>query len=256
MLCANLYFPFRSSAGRDLLASFLQKAISPTIQSVARVELEYEAEELHLKPKRVLGEDGGRGAGQTSPDVAFLVETLQGPGVVLVESKFTEHWFYQCSGYRKKTVGRPANPNRERCNSFATILDDTSSNCHLGTWGRKYWQHVKPSSEAARLFGRCPAASGGYQLLRQQALAEALAADQRFRYVVSAVAYDARNEYLFRVADVDGEKRDIRQLWVKHFASKAEFAWFTHQEWVSHVRAHDAGGWQLWLDYVANRYGF
>lgn len=89
VLCANLYFPFRASdAGRDLLARFLQAYVSPAIHTVDAVELEYE-ESGTLHPSVLLGEeDGGRGTGQTSPDVAFLVNSRR--GLVLTENKFVE----------------------------------------------------------------------------------------------------------------------------------------------------------------------
>lgn len=98
ILCANLYFPFRSAVGRALLAQFLAATISENILEVVSVELEYEGKgDLHPSP--LLGEDsGGRGTGQTSPDIAFVVRTANGSGIVLVESKYTEHWFYACSG--------------------------------------------------------------------------------------------------------------------------------------------------------------
>src|SRR5215831_1858448 len=52
------------------------------------------------------------------PDEAFEVTTPTGPGRVLVESKYTEHWFYECSGYRRK----PRAGNRIRIAADATIL--------------------------------------------------------------------------------------------------------------------------------------
>ena len=80
-MCANLYFPFRCEFGYEMLSGFLRKFISPEIKSVSCVELEYELEDATLQPDALLGEmDGGRGTGQTSPDLAFLVETKDGPG--------------------------------------------------------------------------------------------------------------------------------------------------------------------------------
>ncbi|MDE2781013.1 MAG: hypothetical protein OXI91_15255 [Chloroflexota bacterium] len=79
ILCANLYFPFRSTpAGRDLLASFLREYVDPGIESLERLELEY-AECGELQPSRLLGEEGGgRGANQTSPDLGLLVDSQTG----------------------------------------------------------------------------------------------------------------------------------------------------------------------------------
>lgn len=62
--CVNLYFPFReSTAGKSLLAGFLQSKVSNRIRTVDRVELEY-AEQGGLDPASLLGELGGsRGSG-------------------------------------------------------------------------------------------------------------------------------------------------------------------------------------------------
>ena len=94
--CANLYFPFRGAAeDRALLAAFLRCFVSDTIITVEDIELEY-AEEEALAPSTLLGEAGGRrGSGQTSPDVAILVNDRT--GIILAESKLTEHSFYSCS---------------------------------------------------------------------------------------------------------------------------------------------------------------
>ena len=95
-----------------MLSGFLRQFISSEIKSVNRVELEYELDDATLQPDALLGEmDGGRGTGQTSPDVAFLVETVNGTGVILLECKFTEHHFYSCSG--RKPNPRNGNPNHD-----------------------------------------------------------------------------------------------------------------------------------------------
>src|SRR5665647_1298327 len=89
----NLYFPFgQSEGGRKLLATYLAARVDERIRSVDSIELEY-AEPGDLSPSRLLGEEGGsRGSGQTSPDIAFLVN--EGAGLLLVENKLTEHSFY------------------------------------------------------------------------------------------------------------------------------------------------------------------
>ena len=166
-MCANLYFPFRCEPGYEMLAGFLRQFIAPEIKSVNCVELEYELEDGTLQPDALLGEmDGGRGAGQTSPDVAFPVETQDGPGIILVECKFTEHNFYSCSGH--KSDPKKGYPNRDltRCLNGAAILDDPHKQCHLSEWNRKYWDYLKPvaNRQAISQLKACPAAFGGYQL--------------------------------------------------------------------------------------------
>ncbi len=116
-LCANLYFPFRTD--KEILAGFLHECVSPLIETVDSIELEWE-EEPPLDPTSLLGEPHGqRGKNQTSPDIAFIVNG--GKGIILTENKFTEHSFYPCSG-RKKIYG---NPNPQRCLNISNVYNDT-----------------------------------------------------------------------------------------------------------------------------------
>ena len=256
MLCANLYFPFRATLeSRALFASFLKHHVAEEISSLEEIELEY-AEDCELHPSRLLGEEGGkRGANQTSPDLGLLMNG--GRGVVLVEIKLTEHTFYECSAWRHKGGSRrPGNPDPERCNHAADIVKDHCGKCHQSAWGRKYWKHLAPVADElvlARL-PHCPASRAGYQLFRQQALAEGMAQSGRYDLVVSAVAVDERNDELdaaLRRSGIDG----LRQ-WERLFKGRAGFAVFTHQEWVGWVQEHDTEEkWSDWLSYVRSRYG-
>jgi hypothetical protein len=122
-------------------------------------------------------------------------------------------------------------------------------------WGRKYWEHLAPVIRRDMLLGRCPAAEAGYQLFRQQALAEGVAASARYDLVVSSVAIDERNEALRTCLKSIG-KTDIRQ-WGELFKGKAGFVVFTHQQWIEWVRTHDATRqWTDWLRYIEDRYDY
>lgn len=259
VLCANLYFPFRQGSGPSLLAGFLQRHVSSEIRRVERVELEY-AEPAPRDPQTLLGEPdtGTRGANQTSPDVAFLVETDRGPGLILTENKFTEHHFYGCSG-RKPEV---QNPDPGRCLAWSRLRADITAGCWQHHWAtdtrpnRKYWSHLRLSEHGRTALTRCPAASDGYQLFRQQALAEALAATTTYALVASCVAYDERNTALrhcLRRTGVD----DFTTGWGPLFTGRATFATWSHQDWVNWVRQQDTNGqWGDWLAYVQTRYGY
>ena len=257
-LCANLYFPFRDPAGRSLLAGFLRESVSSDIDVVTAIELEYESPNPRLKPAVLLGEtDGGRGAGQTSPDMAFEVQTSRGAGVILVESKFTEHHFYRCSGRKKKPVGRIPNPDTSRCLNPLVVLSAPQTQCHLNSWDRLYWSHLAPvaNRDALASLKCCPAAFDGYQLFRQQALAEALAQSGAFATVLSCVAYDSRNGVLMHCLRQSTGLEDIERGWQHLFPGKSRFATFTHQQWVRWVASHASDARADWLDYVRDRYG-
>lgn len=253
--CANLYFPFRSHADdRSMLLAFLRIHVSDEIQAVDALELEY-AEDGALHPTELLGEQGGsRGAGQTSPDLAFLVNG--GKGIVLTESKLTESSFAECSA--RTTVekqGRPANLDPRRCLNAVKVAQDPAAQCHQVVWGRKYWERLHGAINPAALSGlkACPAALGGYQLFRQQALAEGYT--QKYDLVVSAVAYDERNEALVRCLKPTGIC-SFPTGWGKLFRGRAGFAAWTHQAWVEWVREHHAGRWGAWLEWIEERYGY
>lgn len=257
MQCANLYFPFgRSPEGRAILAGFLQRHVAPEIDSVDSVELEY-AEEGDLNPSSLLGELGGsRGSGQTSPDLAFLVN--RGQGLVLTENKLVEHSFYGCSARRRyDTSERPGNPDPGRCEHALAVLDDPQEQCHQVAWGRKYWEHVGPAINREMMFNlkSWSAAHAGYQLFRQQALAEGIASSGKYGFVVSCVAVDERNEALATCLKGTG----IPNLsdWPNLFQGKARFAVFNHQQWVGWIRSHGVNAqWKDWLSYVEARYGY
>ena len=255
-LCANLYFPFRASAdGRDLFASFLKRYVAAEIDSLEAMELEYAGDgELH--PSSLLGEPGGtRGANQTSPDLGLLVNG--GRGLVMVENKFTEHTFYECSAWRHKgSSRRSGNPDPDRCNRPMEVANDPDNQCHQATWGRRYWQHLAPVVDEESLAGlpHCPAMRHGYQLFRQHALAEGIAQSGRYDLVVSAVAVDERNYTLANSLKRSGIAK--LEQWGRLFRGRAQFAVFTHQQWVAWVQEHDTGShWSDWLRYVRSRYG-
>lgn len=248
--CANLYFPFRESAeSRALFASFLKFRVNSKIESLGAIELEYaEHEDSPLHPSPLLGEAGGtRGAYQTSPDLGLLVNG--GRGLVLVENKLTEKNFSKCP--ERPSKGTHSDP----CNQPVSNVSDHATQCRLSERGRRYWDHLAPVIDESSLAAlrHCPAMTDGYQLFRQQALAEGMAQSGRYNPMVSAVAVDERNGDLdaaLRPSGIDG----LRQ-WTRLFKGRARFAMFTHQEWIGWVQRHDTEGmWSDWLSYVRARY--
>jgi len=261
-LAANLYFPFgRSDEGRRLVADFLAATVDASIAAVKAVELEWEHADPALRPPALLGEtDGSRGTNQTSPDVAFEVTLCGGgTGVVITEVKFTEHHFYPCS-FRKQLDDAGA---AATCDAMATLRLDPRGRCgQAAVKGRRYWDHLAGAFDWNAPLRWCPAATAGYQLFRQQALAEALAVHSDMGLVVSALAYDERNAGLLGSLRGTGQTAtsdclaDIRSDWGRLFDGKARFKTFSHQAWVASVRR--AGGRPSWCDdwlaYVTDRY--
>lgn len=252
--CANLYFSLRED--REILADFLHHYVSSQIESVSQVELEW-AEKRPLDPTTLLGEpQGQRGRNQTSPDLAFIVNN--GKGIVLIENKFTEHSFYPCSG-RKKVYG---NPDPQRCMNLHKVYGDVTNQCHMLQWAnsgrtdRKYWDYIKFTPEGLAILRRCPATNAGYQLFRQQALAEALAEKGSYEFVISCVAYDTRNNTLIECLKSTGVD-DFTKGWEPLFIGKAKFTTFSHQQWFQWVEEHDTkNSHEGWHTYIKQRYGF
>lgn len=255
VLCANLYFPFgRTPSGRAIIADFLQRHVHEDIESVDSIDLEY-AEERELSPAALLGESGGsRGSGQTSPDLGILVNG--GRGLLLIENKLAEHSFYRCSARRtRESSERPGNPDPNRCNHPRELIADAANLCHQAAWGRRYWEILSSVADAERLAAlpHCPAAHAGYQLLRQQALAEGIARSGKYDLVISAVAYDARNKGLQSSMGRSGIPSI--EAWGGLFRGAAAFGTFTHQDWFRHVAGCGEREWLDWLAYADNRYG-
>ena len=253
--CVNLYFPFgQTEYGRRLLAGFLQTYVSSRVNSVDAVELEY-AESGNLHPSVLLGELGGmRGTGQTSPDIGFVLNGKR--GLILTENKLVEHSFYPCAAHWGKFRSRPENPSPERCDNPLAGLN-AATECHQVVWGRRYWDHLAPvvDIDAFSKLRCCPAERSGYQLFRQQALAEGIANSGKYDFVVSSVALDMRNEILLTCLK-STKIKDVRD-WGALFNGKAQFTVWDHQQWVTWVEEHDIDDqWADWLQYVKSRYGY
>ena len=257
VLCANLYFAHR--ADTVAIGGFLSARLGEDIVGVEALELEW-AEKPPLDPACLLGEFGGvRGANQTSPDVAFVVRLRGGGrGLILTEVKYTEHSFYRCSG-RDPRYG---NENPERCLAGPNVISNPKNECHLAHWAkgrrknRRYWEHLTFADAARAKLIACPAAKAGYQLFRQQALAEGIARSGLYDRVFSVVAYDQRNSRLLGSMRSTGLSNFARD-WSPLFEGKARFVAFSHQEWVTWVRQNDFNArWERWVHWISERYGY
>lgn len=263
--CANLFFPFRCDPRMAaLLSGFLAQQLELKVAHIEGLELEYAAPG-NLEPKRLLGELGGkRGSGQTSPDVAILFGCEDGTsGIYLIENKYTEHSFYNCSGAKKPLSkahlerGFPPNPDPNRCRNTIQVLTNPEEMCQQQTWGRKYWSVLRATinEEVLQQCGHCPALAGGYQLFRQQALAQGIASSGLFNHVISGVAYDSRNTALITCLKSIGLD-NFASGWTALFSTGVRFHCFTHQDLVSYVEQSNDRLCQKWTKYITERYGY
>lgn len=257
VVSANLYFPIRlHSSLKELMVKFLNSKLNVSITCISEVELEFAFED-NLSPSQLLGEVGGsRGSGQTSPDVAFLVSIGNESGLILTECKFTEHSFYPCSARREESKGdKEGNQDPSRCMKRANGYNYRNI-CQQSVWKRKYWDLLKLSEYGEKVLTRCPAATAGYQLFRQQALAAGILSNSSFNLVASTVAFDERNTSLVKSLRSTGVE-DFQTDWGKLFAGEVVFKTWTHQEWVQFVRNNQVDNeWDDWLNYLKERYGY
>ena len=197
-----------------------------------------------------------RGSGQTSPDLAIRFRTEDGKnGIILIESKFSEHSFYSCSGYSKTKPGKPVNEKKERCLNPSLIVDSDFNECHLTSWNRKYWDLLGNELDKVKFSSlkKCPMSSSCYQLFRQQALAKGL--EKKYDISVSAVATDSRNEEL-KNSSVRNGMKPFPEGWRELFPD-LKLYWFTHNEWFTFVKQNNPGGrWDVWLKYILERYNY
>lgn len=263
--CANQFFPFRlNKQMSEVLAQFLGFRLDLRISYIEDIEFEYAAPG-NLEPKRLLGELGGmRGSGQTSPDVAVLFGCEDGSsGIYLIENKYTEHSFYDCSGAAKTAskmhslIGLPPNERPERCRRAIDVHRSPDDMCQQQVWGRKYWSLLKDTInvEYLKTCVHCPALRGGYQLFRQQALAQGLAESSVFDHVISGVSYDSRNSVLInclRNIGIDSFMTD----WAGLFNTPVRFHCFSHQDLVQYAGKSRSSFVQKWRKYIADRYDY
>ena len=256
---ANVYFPIhQNKALKGLMLEFLKQRVSSEIVELYDVIIEFAfPEDSPLHPSNLLGETGGKkGAGITATDVAFLLKTKTGNGLVLATCKFTEHSFYTCSARRTNRKGdQKGNPDPSRCMQAAADCNYESI-CHQTACGRDYWSLLNLSEIGKKTLKNCPAATEGFQLFCKQAFAEGIMKSGDFSLVVSAVAFDDRNQELKGCLKETGID-DFQTGWGEAFDGDAVFKSWTHQDWVQFVRENQVDGeFDDWLTYLKERYNY
>ena len=241
VLCSNLYFvTIINNDFKELFKQFLENKLQIKIEKINKIHLELVLPE-ELSPIILLGEHGGiRGTRQTTPDFAIEFTSYGKENILLVECKYTEHSFYDC----------PLRSN-ELCKNIEILYKNCIQKDKLK---RKYWDYLSITEYGIKILKCCPAYTGGYQIFRQQALAEGILKSGNYENVWSCIAYDGRNEGLMRSMEKIGIK-SIKNEWEKLFKLKTKFSIWEHQEWVNFVREN--GNESLtkeWFEYIENRY--
>ncbi|MDD2330884.1 MAG: hypothetical protein PHE35_08750, partial [Bacteroidales bacterium] len=170
---------------------------------------------------------------------------------------YTEHSFYRCSARRATDRGdKPANPHPEKCLQAAATCNYEALPCHQKVWHRKYLDYFELTAIGKSKLTRCPAASAGYQLLRQQALANGINKSGNYDLVISSVSFDARNRALTGCLKSTGIP-DFQTGWAEIYVHGAGFITWHHQHWVQFVREkQNYGEFDDWLTYLNERYGY
>jgi len=249
--CANMYWSFNNESGRVLLAGFLREQTGIDIARIISMDLEYESDKPYLKQSELLGERNGcRGEKQTSPDIGIEFETTDGKrGLLLCEYKFTEADFQACSGSRS-----------DACKNFD--WQKNADRCPKTVAGRKYWEILTPYLGSGFLsLDQCMFSENCYQLMRQQALAIAMANEKHGDYaIVASIVLSPRgNKELIESANTffsDNSKDAglFTKNWRRLFHAGQEFSWLFHDDWLAYVKKHNDGEWSDWLDYMHERY--
>lgn len=248
-LAANAFFPFRScQGGQELLASFLAAHVAPEIVGVSEIELEFQ-DPPPFDQESLLGETGGRrGQGQTSPDVGVKVTDETGArGVVLFEVKYKESDFEDCSQYKKLEGGE-----RSACHGLRSLIADPGR-CPFTESGRRYIPILRAALSAGMRGSAdrpCPAANGGYQLARQQALAEALVAAGAYGFAISTVIVPMANNPIHRI-----DQTSTLSDWGSIFDGQSRFVTVHFEDLLGYVESTDGPAWTAeWVDYMRSRY--
>ena len=246
VLCSNLYFgAFVNDNLKELFRQFLEYKLEIKIDEIKDIQLEFVLPEK-LSPVYLLGEPGGkRGTKQTTPDLAIEYITNGKINLILVECKYTEHGFYDCPAKKDKS--------NDVCTKKET-MKSIKKDCIQIQWGRKYWEYLNISKNGYNMLKCCPAYSGGYQIVRQQALAEGIKKYGNYEDVWSCIAYDGRNESLMKSMHRIGIN-SIKNEWENLFELKTKFVIWEHQEWAEYVRKNGKEKYENdWVKYINNRY--
>jgi hypothetical protein len=100
----------------------------------------------------------------------------------------------------------------------------------------------------------CPALIGGYQIFRQQSLAEGILKFGKYEKIWSCIAFDGRNEGLLKSIKSTGVD-SIKDEWEKLFNLKTKFAIWKHQDWIEYVRQNGKEKLEIdWVNYINERY--
>jgi hypothetical protein len=249
--CLNFLFPLRQDL--DLAGSALHPFL-PGLHKVTGIEFEYTGPPEITK---WLGEPsrGKRGQNRTSIDAAiFWTGKSKRTYITLVEWKYTEHNFGECSAFEA------------RCRSLDVAKDrDPARSCLLTRGGdqrsRHYWERMEAAGISLSAFASvqgCPFQGPFYQLMRQFLLAAYLRQTGKVNEVEVVSIGSARNTKLHEVPPqlcslVDREKEDIIGAWNAVLKGVPPMCHWTVEQFmarVNQIEGIDLG----WRNYLRERY--
>ena len=195
-LCSNLYFGTRAKEEfKELFHQFIEKKLNINIDKISEIGLEF-VPGKRSQPN-ILGEPGG--IKQTTPDVFADCSSNNDEVLIVFESKYTEKDFGYCFG-----KGKIINPNPQDCDKINTIKNGCLFNAKDTKRKRKYWDYLGFSDDGLKKLKKCPASTGGYQLVRQQALAEGILKEGRYKREINQEWKNKKYENVWSCVAYDG----------------------------------------------------
>lgn len=257
--CFNFLFP--AHLNPRFGAEFL-KPVCKNIHTLTEIEFEYTGPR---GTTQWLGEPKGgkRGQNRTSIDAAvFYVDTKGKKCCTLIEWKYTEANFGECSAYKKATK-----ENKGLCDNLnAASPIKANETCLLATkaddyHSRKYWSLLRHAGVNTSAFGcmqGCPFRGAFYQVMRQHLIAHRLRKANVDYVDVVSISF-AQNNALHEIDDFleplrSGKHGDVIDIWNSVLTDVPPMRHFnieTLMERLGGIQGVDSS----WRAYLKERYG-
>jgi hypothetical protein len=258
--CVNFLWPLKRDPklAVDVLGTLL-----PDVKSVDRIEFE-DTGELPDKPGEItrwLGEPPGgkRGQNRTSIDCSvYWRDSQQNSNITLIEWKYTERAFGNCSAYQSGS-----REEKSRCNTVLEAVPDGI--CLLVGNGprrnRKYWSLLEQAGiklENLKGLGICPFSGPLYQLMRQFLIAAYLRMNDYDNVNVVDIAF-AGNTSLRSIPRelkplVTSKEDTVIDIWNRFLEGVPALSHINVEDLMAQYDQSNKTDLK-WRDYIKDRYG-